>query len=383
MKIKKRFMCFTLALAMIVSVVSIPPTQVIASATALITDHNSAKLSAVKSIPSSWIDTTNKKLKIAYWHTSHGSQVTDGLSELKQVTSKKYSSLNIVEPDSTDLGNSNFDDVTRTYLKDHRSINVVMWSWCGQLSWMSSSDVSSYLKKMTALEKEFPKVKFVYMTGHLDGSGVKGTLNKNNEQIRDYCIEKGKILYDFADIESYDPDGNYYLDQYADDGCYYDSNGDGSVDSSNWAISWQNKHKEGVDWYNCSCAHSQALNGNQKAYAAWNLFARIAGWVQPETPVKTVTKPATVTISKAKKTSSKSLYVKWKKVSSARGYQIQCALNNKFTSGKKTVTVSKSKSSVTIKKLKNKKYYVRVRAYKVNGSKRVYGNWSKIKTCKK
>ncbi len=35
---------------------------------------------------------------------------------------------------------------------------------------------------------------------------------------------------------------------------------------------------EGTDWYSCSSAHSQPLNANRKAYAAWWLWARIAGW---------------------------------------------------------------------------------------------------------
>jgi hypothetical protein len=35
---------------------------------------------------------------------------------------------------------------------------------------------------------------------------------------------------------------------------------------------------EGVDWYNCDSAHSQPLNANRKAYAAWWLWCRLAGW---------------------------------------------------------------------------------------------------------
>jgi hypothetical protein len=33
-----------------------------------------------------------------------------------------------------------------------------------------------------------------------------------------------------------------------------------------------------VDWYECGAAHTQPLNANRKAYAAWALFARLAGW---------------------------------------------------------------------------------------------------------
>ena len=54
---------------------------------------------------------------------------------------------------------------------------------------------------MNQLEIDYPNVKFVYMTGHLDGSGANGNLNLRNEQIRAYARANNKILYDFADIE--------------------------------------------------------------------------------------------------------------------------------------------------------------------------------------
>ncbi len=49
------------------------------------------------------------------------------------------------------------------------------------------------------------------MTGHTDGTGETGNLNLRNDQVRNYCIANDKILFDFADIESYDPDGNSYV----------------------------------------------------------------------------------------------------------------------------------------------------------------------------
>ncbi len=85
------------------------------------------------------------------------------------------------------------------------------------------------------------------------------------------------VGYDFADIECYNPDGDYFGDKKPNDACDYDSNGDGSRDS-NWAVQWQNAHTQNVDWYNCTSAHSQPLNANLKAFAAWWLWARLAGW---------------------------------------------------------------------------------------------------------
>jgi hypothetical protein len=113
------------------------------------------------------------------------------------------------------------------------------------------------------------------MTGHVNGTALDDNYCERNQQIRDYCIANDKILYDFADIESYDPDGNYYGDKLVNDNCDYDSNGDGVVDR-NWAVDWQNAHPG--EWYDCPAAHTQPLNANMKAYAAWWLWARLAGW---------------------------------------------------------------------------------------------------------
>ncbi len=71
------------------------------------------------------------------------------------------------------------------------------------------------------LEAEYPDVTFVYMTGHLDGTGEEGNLFQRNNQIRDFCLANDKVLFDFADIESYDPDGNYFLRPFATDSCDY------------------------------------------------------------------------------------------------------------------------------------------------------------------
>ncbi len=75
---------------------------------------------------------------------------------------------------------------------------------------------------------------------------------------------------------------SYFGDKAVTDNCDYDSDGNGTRDR-NWAIDWQNLHTLGTDWYTCTCAHSQPLNCNGKAYAAWWLWARLAGW-EPNGP---------------------------------------------------------------------------------------------------
>ncbi len=274
--------------------------NVAAASAPIIVNHTGTDLTK---IPQTWVQAAKSSLHIAYGHTSHGSQLTTGMDGL--VGFMNGGGLGLSYPSNffawnsggtggaldlrdspfsgaSDLGNpdrTTWATATRNYLKTHPTVNVIIWSWCGQVDG-SEADINTYLGLMNSLETDYPNIKFVYMTGHLNGSGATGNVNQRNEQIRQYCQLHNKILYDFADIESYDPDGTInYMEQFADDNCdYYTSLGGSWL--GNWATDWQQDpdHTENVDWYNCSAAHSQPLNGNRKAYAAWWLWARLAGW---------------------------------------------------------------------------------------------------------
>ena len=102
----------------------------------------------------------------------------------------------------------------------------------------------------------------------------------------------------------------------------------------------------------------------------------------PVSALHSKAKPSKVKIKLVKATSKTAIKIKWKKVSKAKGYQIKVATDNSFKKVKKTVTVKDgSKKTKTVKKLKaGTKYYVKMRAYVKNGSTKVYGAWSKIKT---
>lgn len=252
-------------------------------------------------IPQSAIEAAKVNLHIAYGHTSHGSQITTGMSGL--VAFANGGGLGLTLPAdifawnnggtggaldlhdyamSGDVGYyPQWVNNTISYLEnsDHADVNVIIWSWCGQVDDKYSAGTleSQYLMPMAQLEADYPDVTFVYMTGHVD-IWDDADNKAANQMIRDFCIANGKVLYDFADIEHYDPDGTYF--EYVHDNCnYYDGPG-GNV-LGNWATAWQSTHEEGVDWYDCSSAHSEPLNANQKAYAAWWLWARLAGWEDP------------------------------------------------------------------------------------------------------
>lgn len=287
-----------------------------ARSTPLIVDHRHTD---IWQVPEYAITQAKAGLHIAYGHTSHGSQLITGMGGTNNLLDE-FMSSNGATPgvytwnDGPQDGALDLDDYamggdvgyypdwidnTRDYLGDadpltgrgtlHSDVNVVVWSWCGQVSsYTEEMMVRMYLQPMSELEEEYPGIIFVYMTGHLDGTGSNGNLHQRNEQIRVFCRENNKVLYDFADIESYDPDGSMnYMKLMANDNCDYDIDGDGSRES-NWAQDWQGSHIEGVDWWPSTAAHSQFLNGNLKGYAAWWLWSSLAGWNDPEDAVKNV-----------------------------------------------------------------------------------------------
>jgi hypothetical protein len=269
-----------------------------AQAQGIIINHNCTDIAMV---PPSFIDSAKAHFKMTYGHTSHGSQIVSGMSILMSHDDLydffndhyyyRFGPPNPIAPagdlslwdyvPSGDLGNP--DRVTWSLLTDvmlsnsdgayaiyPHGRNLVIWSWCGQAGWATPAEIDTYLTRMTWLEGKYPDVTFVYMTGHLDGTGVGGNLNQRNEQIRQYCRDNNKVLFDFADIESYDPDGNYFLPLGANDNCDYSG--------GNWAVEWCAAHPGDPLCEYCDCAHSQALNCNRKARAFWWMMARLAGW---------------------------------------------------------------------------------------------------------
>lgn len=99
--------------------------------------------------------------------------------------------------------------------------------------------------------------------------------------------------------------------------------------------------------------------------------------------VKVVKAPGKGKITKITRAkNNKSVKLSLKKLSGAKGYEVKYSIGTKF-SKKTTKTIYTAKTTFTIKNLKkNKKYYVKVRAYVKNGTSKKYGAWSAVKTIK-
>jgi hypothetical protein len=254
------------------------------NAAALVIDHTTTDLAQ---IPANWL-TAAKRLAFHFAHTSHGSQIITGLEwwemqradlavEVRYEVSpsdraaalaiydgNNYDGDNYITPEmywSEDDGRNHTNQVANSGLFDYS-----MWSWCGQQSDNSVANVNAYLSTLNQFEAAHPNMRFIYMTGHTDGGSA--TLARNNQLVRDYVQANGKVLFDFADIESHDPADNYYPD--TDDSCP-------------WCEQWCSDHPADCAGLETipDCAHTHPLQCRQKAQAFWWMMARLAGWPGP------------------------------------------------------------------------------------------------------
>ena len=261
-------------------------------------------------IPDEWIEAA-KELTVHYGHTSHGSQILAGLYWIEEyIDPLKYKvsigprnetrtpdvpdttnpvSLRLWEeglwPETSNgrLGYWLGDEALNGTISVLNSglFDISGWAWCGEVSNNEWPYIQDYIDAVSSLEVMFPDIEIFYMTGHNVAPGPPNhqqiawnRLRNNNQGIKDHCLETNGILFDFADIETHDPDGNYYPDE----------DGTGS-----WCEDWLSGHEEeypnlppqsesgcGV---NCSIsAHAHGLFTVMKAKAFWWMMARIAGW---------------------------------------------------------------------------------------------------------
>ena len=92
-----------------------------------------------------------------------------------------------------------------------------------------------------------------------------------------------------------------------------------------------------------------------------------------------IIKPKATSIYKIKPSKGKFTVTINKMKTQTTGYQVIYSKSSKFTSAK-TYKIKNTYNKVTLKGTSKKKYYVKVRTYKVVKGNTYYSNWSKVKT---
>lgn len=245
----------------------------------LVIDHTCTGLAQ---IPAAWIDSTQAMMRLHYAHTSHGSQLTTGLTRLENADATYsvaigYQSLpteagalcifdgqehdTYITPDEyweTPTGL----DYTRDVLDHNPSLNVSMWSWCTQLTSYTEAQTQAYLDALSLLEAEYPAVVFIYMTCNAQATGSSGhNRYLRNQQIRQFCISNNKVLFDFADLDSWWFNPTTEVWEHAT----YDYGGD--------TVPVEHPQFNGSE-----AGHTTYESCEQKGKAVWWMMARLAGW---------------------------------------------------------------------------------------------------------
>ncbi len=279
-----------------------------------VADYTIAKESILRSIPESAINNAKDKLHILYCGTSHSQQVMEGMKGLEQyktgddvLFSFTYNGAPVagkldihyrgasgtdLSHDSLDAqGHTGYFNGTVSYLDSHADVNVVMWSWCS----IEGHDVQRYLDNFQELIDLYKaggskgrtvenEVTFVFMTGYArgyDGDTPEPPYiespYQNHKRIVDFCRTNKYFCLDYWSQDIYN---------YGDDSYKPSESGNDNVQHNAWIDDPNNIL--GEHWFECRNwssgsvtypAHTdQHLTGNRRAYAAWWLWARIAGW---------------------------------------------------------------------------------------------------------
>lgn len=174
-------------------------------------------------IPVNYLNTV-RGYDVLLTRASVGLSLVDGLVALAAQNSSRYS-LTIGDYPSTSWyknndgfghwdGGKNGDPASKTAnfvtkMSTYGSlINIAMMKFCYADNTLPASTIwESYRATMLNMEEEYPGVTFIWWTMPIKTTS-DATRNSFNALVRNYAAANNKYLFDIADIESHDPDGN-------------------------------------------------------------------------------------------------------------------------------------------------------------------------------
>ncbi|MBM4024189.1 MAG: LamG domain-containing protein [Planctomycetes bacterium] len=248
----------------------------------IVVDHTCLEVNAdgalAEIIPQMYLDRA-RGLKVLFCHASVGGTIMNGMTARVGLASQNPQRYSIVRQENAEAAwfetNQGIVNISRTDWPrqgskvrgfDHMirnlgygqagRVNVAFMKFC-YIDWQPTTNVQrqwdEYRTVMEALAADYPHVTFVWWTTALNSTGDAGdVMERFNHLVREYCVRNGKVLFDLADIESHDLQGNP---------CYSDVGAEGLYAG-----------------YAVDGAHPTGIGQKRLASAMWWLLARIAGW---------------------------------------------------------------------------------------------------------
>jgi len=232
-------------------------------ADSIVIDHNAVDASV---IPQAWLDEA-RVLVTFFNHRSIGNNILDGIADLQAQDPGRYS-ISVQYSNGTAPGINHYQAGANqqplekiagfaSNVKDGHDTAFMKFCVGDFKPWSSyeADDIwYAYRDMMIAEQAEHPGVTLVWWTSPLttqaDGRGLEN-FAEFNEYVREYVNANGGVLFDIADIESHDPDGN-------------------PVTSGGYEAMYNGYSTDG--------AHLNEPGRQRVASAMWWLLARIAGW---------------------------------------------------------------------------------------------------------
>ncbi|MBC8218884.1 MAG: hypothetical protein H8E73_10500 [Planctomycetes bacterium] len=249
---------------------------------AIVSDHTCLEIEAdgslVEIIPQAYLDQA-RQLKVLFCHASVGGTIMNGMVGRNGLANENPERYQIGRQQNADAtwfdANTGIIDISHTgwplngskilgFDNHIRNLgygaplraNVAFMKYC-YIDWQPGTNVeqkwNEYRITMEALEADFSDITFVWWTIAVNTAGGAGDVREAfDNMLREYCINNGKVLFDLADIESHDLQGNPCYDDIGAEGLYAGYAVDG--------------------------AHPRGIGQLRLASAMWWLLARIAGW---------------------------------------------------------------------------------------------------------
>ncbi|RLC64929.1 MAG: hypothetical protein DRI80_00120 [Chloroflexota bacterium] len=236
----------------------------------IIIDHNAVDASV---IPQAWLDEA-RVLVTFFNHKSIGNNILDGIADLQAQDPGRYS-ISVQFSNGTSPGinhyqaGSNGAPLTKISgfadnVQDGHDLAFMKFCTgdceCIQGDTPIDQVWAAYREMMIAEQAEHPNTVLAWWTWPIIASNnsrayCNEELAEFNDAVRAYVDANGGVLFDIADIESHDPDGNPV---------YYNG--------------WEAAYPD----YTTDGAHLSEMGRQRVASAMWWLLARVAGWGSAE-----------------------------------------------------------------------------------------------------